>query len=203
MIFSAVCLVGVIFSVLSAVIWFKKKNIIEAVTMGVIMWFFAHIFASMGLFVIDRYTVSRAGAGAALICGAVLGLVLFLDKGKFFRKRHTVGHEFSVKEMLIPIIIAVLAIPFVSQKNYFFGMGQDEGVYQTQAILFMNGDTKRQKTLEEYYDLTTEQEKEAFAYNAKHHLAGFDIQPEDYPDTVYDRSKGPASGIINGIPTYS
>ena len=203
MIFSAVCLVGMVFAILSTVIWFKKKNIIEAVTMGVIMWFFAHIFASMGLFVIDRYTVSRAGAGAALICGAVLGLVLFLDKGKFFRKRHTVGHEFSVKDMLIPIVIAVLAIPFVSQKNYFFGMGQDEGVYQTQAILFMNGDTKRQKTLEEYYDLTTEQEKEAFAYNAKHHLAGFDIQPEDYPDTVYDRSKGPASGIIHGIPTYS
>ncbi len=203
MIFSLVCFVGVVLSVLSTLIWFKKKNVIEAVVMGIIMWFFAHILSSMGLFVIDKYTIFRAGCGAAAISGIVLLIALYARRSKPFRWRHIFKTELSIKDMLIPIIVCILTVPFVLQKNEFFGMGQDEGVYQTQAILFMNGDTKRQKTLDEYYDLTTEQEKEAFAYNAKHHLAGFDIQPEDYPDTVYDRSKGPASGIIHGIPTYS
>ncbi|MCR4639728.1 hypothetical protein [Ruminococcus sp.] len=203
MLFSAVCLVGAVLAVLSAVIWFKKKNIIEAVTMGVIMWFFTHIIASMALFVIDKYTIFRAGTGTAILCGAVLAAVLFLDKGKFFRRRHTLGHEFSIKDMLIPMIIAVLAIPFVSQKNYLFGMGQDQGVYQTQAILFMNGDTKRQKTITEYDGLETEREQEVFEYAVKSYLRGLDIPDESYPDTVYDRSQGPTSGIIHGIPTYS
>ena len=203
MILSAVCLAGVVLSVLSTIIWFRKKSLAEAVVLGIVMWFFAHIFASMGLFVIDRYTILRAAAGAAVISGAVLAAVLLLGRGRSLKRKKLFGHEFSLKELLIPIIISLFAIPFVSQKNEFFGMGQDQGVYQTQAILFMNGDTKRQKTLDEYYDLTDEEEKAAFAYNAKHHLAGFDIQPEDYPETVYDRSRGPASGIIHGIPTYS
>lgn len=203
MMFSAVCLGGLILSVLSTVIWFKKKNLIEAAVMGVIMWFFAHIMVSMGLFVADIYTVFRAGAGTAALCGAVLALVLFLDKGKFFRRRHALGHEFSVKDMLIPIVISLMAIPFVSQKNYLFGMGQDQGVYQTQAILFMNGDTKRQKDITEYNDLDTEEDREFMAYGVKNYLRGLDIPGESYPDTVYDRSRGPASGIIHGIPTYS
>lgn len=203
MLFTAVCFIGVVFSVLSAVIWFKKKNIIEGTVMGVVMWFFAHIFASMGLFVIDKYTIYRAGCGALAISAAVMLLVLFLRRSKPFRWRHIFKNDFSIKEMLVPIIVCILAVPFVSQKNDYFGMGQDQGVYQTQAILFMNGDTKRQKDISEYHDLETDQEREQFRKDVQDHLRGYDVPDENYPDTVYDRSISPVSGIIHGIPTYS
>ena len=65
MLFAAICLVGVIFSILGGVVWFRNKNIIEGAVMGIVMWFFIHILVSMGLFVIDKYTVFRAGCGAA------------------------------------------------------------------------------------------------------------------------------------------
>ena len=32
---------------------------------------------------------------------------------------------------------------------------------------------------------------------------GYDIVPEEYPDTVYDRNISPVSGIYHGIPTYA
>lgn len=203
MIFSLVCFVGVIFAVLGALIWFRKRNIVEAVVMGVIMWFFAHIFASMGLFVMDRYTIFRAGCGAAAICAAVLLIAIYVRRSKPFRWRHIMKHELSVRDVLIPIVISLMAVPLVTLKNEFFGMGQDQGVYQTQAILFMNNDTKRQKDLEEYSDLETEQEREFFRQNVSDNLRGYDVQPKDYPDTVYDRNISDVSGIIHGIPTYS
>lgn len=203
MIFSLVCFVGVVFSVLSTLIWFRKKNVIEAVVMGIIEWFFAHILSSMGLFVIDKYTIFRAGCGAAAISGAVLLIALYAKRSKPFRWRHIFKIELSVKEMLIPIIVCVLTVPFVTLKNEFFGMGQDQGVYQTQAILFMNGDTKRQKDLSEYAELDSEEEREAFRNNVRENLRGYDIPPEGYPDTVYDKNISDVSGIIHGIPTYS
>ena len=103
--FTAVCFLGVIFSVLSSLIWFRKKNFIEGVVMGIVMWFFAHIFASMGLFVLDKYTIYRAGIGAAAISGAVMLTVLFLRRSKPFRWRHIFKNDFSLKDMLIPVIV--------------------------------------------------------------------------------------------------
>ena len=203
MIFWAVCLAGVIFSLLGAVIWFRHKNLIEGVVMGVVMWFFIHILVSMGLFLIDKYTVFRTAFGAASASFVIMLLALFLRRSKPFRWRHIFKHEFSIKEMLIPIIICLLALPLVSVKNEFFGMGQDQGVYQTQAILFMNGDTKRQKDIPEFHDMTDPAEISAFRYNVENKLRGYDIPAPDYPETVYDRSVSPVSGIIHGIPTYS
>lgn len=201
--FAAICFGGVVFSVLSSVMWFKKKNIIEGVVMGVVMWFFAHIFASMGLFVMDKYTVFRAGCGAFAISAAVMLLVLFLRRSKPFRWRHIFKNDFSIKDMLIPLIVCILAVPVAAQKNDFFGMGQDQGVYQTQAILFMNGDTKRQKDFSEYHELESEEERDHFLYGARNYLRGYDLPSANYPDTVYDWNVSRVSGIFHGIPTYS
>mgnify|MGYP007070036280 FL=1 len=165
MLFAAICLVGVIFSMLGGVVWFRNKNLIEGVIMGTVMWFFIHIFVSMGLFVIDKYTVFRTGFGAAAVSIAVFVLAVFLRRSKPFRWKHIFRHDLSVKDMLIPLIISLLALPLVTPKNEFFGMGQDQGVYQTQAILFMNGDTKRQKDITEYHDVTDESEKATLKYN--------------------------------------
>jgi len=203
MLFAAICLAGVIFSMLCGVVWFRNKNLIEGVIMGTVMWFFVHIVVSMGLFVIDKYTVFRAGFGAASVSLVLLVLAVFLRRSKPFRWKHIFRHDLSLKDMLIPLIISLLALPLVSTKNEFFGMGQDQGVYQTQAILFMNGDTKRQKDITEYHDVTSDSERAAFNYNIHSKLAGLDIPHAEYPDTVYDRSVGESSGIIHGIPTYS
>ena len=203
MIYAAVCLAGVVCSVLSAVVWFRRKNILEAAVIGIVEWFFAHIFASIGLFLIDRYTIFRAGFGAAVICAAALAAALYVRRSKPFRWKHYIQHDFSIKDMLIPIIVCILAVPFVSLKNEYFGMGQDQGVYQTQAIMFINGDTKRQKDFEEYYELDTDSEREFFKDTVSDRLGGYDIIEEDHPDTEYDRSQGDISGLIHGIPAYT
>lgn len=90
----------------------------------------------------------------------------------------------------------------VAVKHGFFGMGQDEGVYQTVAINLMNGITDRQQDFAEYHLVSPEQQG-TFAENVYHRLIGYDIGNTSYPETVYDNNVSPVSGIYHGIPTYA
>lgn len=195
--------VSVILSVLTGIIWFQKRNIVESSVIGVIWFFCSHIFACMGLFLIDWYSLFRAVCLTLLLDAAVFGTVVFFRKSKPFSVKGLFRCELSLKPVLIPLCICLLALPFTMQKNEFFGMGQDQGVYQTQAILFMNGDNARQKDFEEYHLLETSEEQEHFFQSVKRRLGGYDIPPADYPETVYDRTVSEVSGLIHGIPTHS
>ena len=79
---------------------------------------------------------------------------------------------------------------------------QDEGVYQTVAVNFLNGITDRQQDFAEYHTLSKEQQ-ELFHDKVFSCLVGYDLETEDYPATVYDRNVSPVSGIYHGIPTYA
>lgn len=202
--FAAVCLGSGIFSLLASIIWFKKKNIIESAVIGLIGFFCSYIVCSMGLFVIDKFTIFRAAALSLILNFVLLGSAVFIrrDKKKF-SIQGLFKCDFSLKNMLIPIIVCLMAFPFVMVKNELFGMGQDQGGYTIQAINFMYYDNARQKDFDEYYLLDTEEEREIFEYEVKNSLRGYDIPSEDYPDTVYDRDVSPVSGILHGIPTYA
>lgn len=201
-IYTIIFAVSVIFSLLTGIIWFQKRNIVESAVIGVIWFFCSHIFACMGLFLIDWYSLFRAMCLTFALDAAVLGTVVFFRKTKPFSIKGLFRCDFSLKPVLIPLLICALALPFTLQKNEFFGMGQDQGVYQTQAILFLQEDTARQKNFEEYDTLDAAGQEE-FLMFVRHKLGGYDIAPEDYPETIYDRSVGDASGIIHGIPTHS
>ena len=203
MLYGGVCIAGVLFSVLASVIWFGRKNAVESAVMGIILWLFTHIIVSMGLFVVDRYGVKPTAWLTAFTDLILLAAAVFVRRGRPFKLKKLIKADFSVKDMVIPLLVCLLTLPFVHSKNEMFGMGQDHGVYQTQAVLFMNGDTRRQKDFSEYHDLESDAERENFEYNVKNHLRGFDIEPENYPKTSYRSGESPVSGIFHGIPTYS
>lgn len=203
MLYGGVCIAGVIFSVLASVIWFGRKNAVESAVLGIILWLFTHVIVSMGLFVIDRYGVGPTAWLTAFTDLVLLGAAVFARRSRPFKLKKLIKADFSLKDAVIPLLVCLLTLPFVHSKNEMFGMGQDQGVYQTQAVLFMNGDTHRQKDFREYHDLRSDHERETFEYNVKNHLRGFDIEPENYPKTSYRSGESPVSGIFHGIPTYS
>ena len=203
MLLPAFCFAGVLFALLGSVIWLRGKNVIEAAVIGIVFWFFTHIFASMALFVIDEYNIIRAAFGAMVISASAMVIALYVQRRAGSREKQLLCSSFSLNEMLIPIIISVLALPFVLQKNEFFGMGQDQGVYQIQAVYFINGDTKRQKDMSEYYELETDHERDFYEEAMRSVNIGYDIPSEDYPETSYDKDVGKVSGIFHGIPAYT
>lgn len=190
---------------LTCIIWFKERNLLESMILGLCWFFCSHILCSMALFVPDMYTLFRTIALTAGLNAVTLAAAVWVrhEKVKPFSLKKLFRCDLSLSTMLIPILICLVAVPFVSVKNEYFGMGQDEGVYQTQVLYFLNGDTARQKDFNEYHLLTQESHKASFHYLAHHAIGGYDIQSENYPETSYDRTVSPVSGIIHGIPTYS
>lgn len=200
--FAVLCILGALFSFCAACVWLRKRTAAEAAVLGAVIFFFSYIFGSMALFVADSFSLFRAAAAALAIDVFVLGAAVFYRKPKPFSLKKLVDIDFSMKDMLIPLVVCIVSLPFVSVKNEIFGMGQDEGVYQIQALNFMYDDNARQKDIEEYHLLEDAEDKAFFESRIKA-LGGYDIQHEDYPETVYDYDVSPVSGIFHGIPTYT
>lgn len=190
---------------LTCIIWFRERNLLESVILGLCWFCCSHILCSMALLVPDMYTLFRTMMLTAVLNAATLTAAVCVrhEKGTPFSLKQLFRCDLSLSTMLIPLLICLAAVPFVSVKNEYFGMGQDEGVYQTQVLYFLNGDTARQKDFNEYHLLTLESHKASFRYLAHHAIGGYDIQSDNYPETSYDRTVSPVSGIIHGIPTYS
>lgn len=201
--FSGVVLLGVILAVLTVGIWWKKGNVLEILVLGVVYWFCAWIVAGMGLFVLDEFRLFRcACAAAGLITLTGIGAVLVRRKRDAVPWRELVQVSWDIKSCWIPILVCCCGAVLVAVKHGFFGMGQDEGVYQTVAINLMNGITDRQQDFTEYHLLSAEQQS-AFTESILHRLIGYDIGSYEYPPTVYDNDVSPVSGIYHGIPTFA
>ena len=179
----------------------RKGSFLKPFVCGTVFYFFCYILWSMVLFTADQFTLFRAVLGTAIFLTVLLvGACIVLRKrhGTLLRLLHW---EESIHTVWIPLVVVILALPLVLTKNELFGMGQDQGVYQVEDINMMNGLTDRQQDFAEYYTLSSTDQTE-FADAIKHYLVGYDMAPENYPDTVYDRTVSPVSGIYHGIPTY-
>jgi len=173
----------------------KNANIIEAVTVGTTVYFCLHALTSYILFLLDVYSPLRTVAstlGVALIIGIFL---LLTHKLQLNSKINT-----DIKGLIIPILVLLLLLPFTRVKNEYYGMGQDQGVYQSQAMGFINGDTKRIKEFPEYNSFSTEDQE---LFNTRlQAIAGIQLLHDGYMDSNYGKYDIPA-GYYHGIPVFS
>lgn len=189
-------LLGIASSFLLCGLWKQNENIIKICIMTWVFYFVEYIVISGILFWINIYTISRA---IGIVCGVniVCFLILYIPNKKKF------NIEFQFKKYIIPIIICVCALPCVYSKFEFFGMGQDEGVYQTQAILFINGETGNQLDFPEYQALTTDEEKKYYADALKEQLGGLYNYDEMLPFASAEKELSDVSAVMHGVPTFS
>jgi hypothetical protein len=201
--FAGVVLLGVLLAILTVGIWLRKSNVLEILVLGVVYWFCAWVVAGMGLFVLDEFRLFRCGcATLGVITITFVAAVLVRRKRDSVSWQKLIEPEWDIRDYWIPILLCGCGLVLVAVKHGYFGMGQDEGVYQTVAINFMNGLTDRQQDFSEYHLLSEEQQKEFLSYVQKR-LVGYDLNPVEYPDTVYDTTVSSVSGIYHGIPTYA
>lgn len=109
---------------------------------------------------------------------------------------------FHWKKSIIPLLIALCALPFTLQKFELYSMGQDQGTYQVKALCLMEYDTHNYMEMEEFTKLKTPEEKQKyldFVYG----------QNNLYLPRVIEETRTDASqfekivGTIHGLPTYS
>ena len=201
--FTGVVLLGVVLAALTIGIWWKKTNVVEMLAFGVIYWLCAWVVTAMGFFVLDVFSLLPCAVGTVVLELAVGAAALIVRKKRDktpWRELMTVSWD--IRPYWLPILVCAGGFVLVAMKHELFGMGQDEGVYQTVAINFLNGVTDRQQDFPEYHTLS-EAQQETFRNSVYSYLVGYDIGSRAYPDTVYDLSVSPVSGIYHGIPTYA
>lgn len=185
--------IAALFAVIS--LWYWEDGV-KTLVLAMAGYFCLYAVASALLFWLDAFSIRKA-LGIVTFCGLLGMLVLRWNHWHTFLQI-----RFPWRKYGILLIILAAALPFVWQKHEFFGMGQDEGVYQTQAINLMYGVTDRQLDLPEYQDLETEEEKLDFYEMAKIRFLGFYTTTEfgEFPGFSADEFISPVSGIFHGIP---
>ena len=116
-------------------------------------YFFTYVFSTAVLLLPNFYSVKKA----AFLC-----MIFWLGMASvsLIRGRRP-SCSFNIKPFIIPIAAAVIGAALVSAVPFdYFGMGQDQGVFQTEAILYTRGITGKQYDIKEYHIAETESEKE-------------------------------------------
>ena len=177
-------------------LFIKKVNIIELIVPSMLLFFMQYIVIAGFFWWIDNFSIVKTLFMAIL---ADIVFIVFEIKGL---KRKSIKIHWEIK-LYFPVIIIVLCVlPFTFQKFEYFGMGQDEGVYQTQAIQFIYGHTEVQQDIEEYEKLETETAKQTFKLAAEESLMGFYNYDSQLPFASEKNEISEVSGIFHGIATF-
>lgn len=186
----------VVLAVLAYGLFVKKVNIVKLVIPSILLFFMYYIIVAGFLWWIDYFSVLKALIGTGLI--AIICIVYEIRRFK----AKTIQIQWNIKEYMIPIVILLCVLPFTMQKFEYFGMGQDEGVYQTQAIQFMYGHTNRQQDIEEYTKLETSAAKQAFKLAVEENLTGFYNYDCQLPFASEQNEISEVSGVFHGVATF-
>ena len=218
---------GLVLTTLWIALLIRKLNIVPLVTLGTLGYTWLYILASGLLLWIDRFSVTRAAFGTLLLDLVLILVTLILRRrlpaaavsaadaddnggtpgssgpGNFLRQLTCgIAIDCNIRPYLWLLIILLAAFPLTAEKYGFYGMGQDEGCYQTEAIGFVYNKNDVQKDFKEYALLDTEEEKAAFAQIVEEKLVGANNYQPERLFASEKAEKSPVSYVWHGIATY-
>jgi hypothetical protein len=179
---------------------FPVKNI----CLGSAYFFFSFVIVSGALFGMNRYGL-RLSYFICFCLGLTMLIVLYCRKYKNLENLKKIERvKYLPRELIILLVIAAL---FGGNTFEFFGMGQDQGVYQTKAIFLIGSKNDNQIDLRGYYASPDEQYRAEFAemvVSQRYAGAGFYyFRGNANRGTVMpDEQYSPASGFFHGIPNF-
>ena len=200
MIYAVVVLVVLILTV-TELLRSADGDIVKSLILAISKFICIFCVISLALFSTDHFSYRYA-----LIAELILSLV-------YLTVVYVSGHKqlpfvFNGSSLWIPLIIICLTLPFTTQKAEYFGMGQDEGVYQTEAIKLAENSTDLFSRFKEYKQLKTKEEKQQYL-DFLDSLGGFSRLEKSFEKEEYDNIKKSfetgdrTTGIYHGIHVLS
>lgn len=187
---------GIVIMMTAFSIAYYKRDIVELFVLGVTGFFCIYVLGSGILFWLNRFSIN-----AALIIALVLEAVFFAVI--FFFVRRVPTCIFRYREMLAPLAAFVIALIVVAPKFGYFGMGQDQGVYQVKALALINGENSNFYTFDEYDRFEESIDIESYEYEAVHSLVGFYGYDSRIPALHKEDFSNKMTGVLHGVPTYA
>ena len=189
-------LLNVLIVGLAIMVKLKKTDILSLFAYTVFYFFGEYVLISALFFTLDKFQVNYVLLAMGLVN---VSLVVWLYRQAYLKGK--VGLKIDPPKSTLYVLLLVVATIFAFNRFEFFGMGQDQGVYQTKAIQLVYGDASRQLDFEEYASLTTDQQRTEYrAFTAD--LLGFDNFDSQKPFLNSADELSDVSGIFHGIPTF-
>ena len=170
-----------------------KTDYMKCFVSGLAAFFCEYVIVSGILFFFDGFYIDRTLWIQFAVNLVLLGLAIW--KGSFSVE------PFHFKKYRIFLIIFVLLFPIAFSGNGYFGMGQDQGVYQVKALFLMKDKTEKQIYYGEIENLKTEEEKEAFIEDVFRY-AGYDRYELKWWFNSADDQINETSGYFHGVQTF-
>ena len=145
-----IAILGIALIALSFALQRKEIKITDVILWSVTLWIAGYIISTSVLVLLDCFSITKAA-----LC--VLGIGGIASAISFNKSSGLKGIRINCnfKKDLPGIIVVILTATLLLMVPYsFYGMGQDEGVYQTEALCYIQGMTDRQFDYEEYYKLS-------------------------------------------------
>ena len=186
--------IGIMAAFITSAALLKKNEIIENGILAFTGYWCIYIIVSGLLFWCDGFQIVTA---VAITLGIELLVICVKWKEIAYKSWYC-----DIKGNLFPLLICVVMLPFIWDKFEIYGMGQDEGVYQTQAIAFLSGDTQNQQEITTYHQVS-EEGKAVYQDVMKRKLMGFYLYDDTLLTLESEEKISEASGFYHGVPTFS
>lgn len=138
-------------------VYYQKSHFMHLAVWTVIGFFSLYIVVSGIFFFLDQFHI-LAVLGSCLVIELAAAMALW----KCGRRWKTVLISWGLGDYPFVLCMVLLAVILSAGKYEFFGMGQDQGVYQTKAIEIMYDTAKNQVDFEEYQNLTDKADKQLY-----------------------------------------
>lgn len=189
-------LISIVIMILTFSIAYIKKDIVELAVLGLTGFFCVYAFSSALLFWCNHFSIARAVWLTTLFSVFICILVAVRAKRK-------PGVTFHLRQSLIPMAAFAILFIVTSVKFGYFGMGQDQGVYQVKALALICGYNDNYFTFEEYNALTDENDIDSYTYEMGQSLVGF--YGYDPKESFLDAADFPSkmTGVLHGVPVFA
>ncbi len=172
----------------------------KLVVLSVVHYISYYVIVSGLLFLIDFYSIFYAVIFTFLLLLTLLAIIFFHKKVRILGV--DIHSEFRCSYLSYAVIFILVLFNWGNFE--FFGMGQDQGVYQTEAINLYYGMPLKGVTVNEYDELWDSEYKDYYE-DFVHKLGGYDVltYSVNVPGINENDIKSDVEGHWHGIPTYA
>lgn len=169
------------------------------VILSVIDYFMCYVLVSGFLFWINFYSIKKAAVLTFLI---VFSLFVYMIKRSGI---HTKKIYSGIKSVYMSLIV-VFVLAIFNRGNFgYFGMGQDQGVYQVEAVNLYYNIPMKGVIVDEYDELPEGKYKDYYLDMVMRGMeGGYDLLKNStyVPGVSTKKISSQAEGLWHGIPTY-
>ena len=196
----AVSILLSIFTALLLIGYYRAEvTIVRAGIFGITGYFMAYIVISAFFFMFDFFSIYKCAS--ATLAAVLILLVVAGIKTKFKSLKKI---KFDKKEFIFFALIVICVLVFSGKKFGYYGMGQDQGVYQTKAIELIYGNNSNILNFD--YALKTLSDSDDYTYfrDKVKELQGYYLLGQTYPFIADDTMGGETGleGLYHGLPTW-